>query len=89
MTEHELSAIKLRSILTMLSCIILWNYTVCLSIMIGILEEFLRTILTVQFSANANIKTESNLKTKITQLSHTHHYDILEERFKSKNNYVT
>ena len=30
--------------------------------MIGILEEFLRTILTVQFSANANIKIESNEK---------------------------
>jgi len=30
--------------------------------MIGILEEFLRTILTVQFSAHANVKTESNEK---------------------------
>lgn len=57
--------------------------------MIGILEEFLRTILTVQFSANANAKTESNLKTKVSQLSPTCHYDILEERFKSKISYVT
>ena len=57
--------------------------------MIGILEEFLRTILTVQFSANANIKTESNLKTKTSQLSPTHYYDILEERFKSKISYAT
>ena len=57
--------------------------------MIGILEEFLRTILTVQFNANANTKTERNLKTKVSQLSPTHHYDILEERFKSKNSYGT
>ena len=60
-----------------------------LSIMNGILEELVRTIMAVQFSANANIKTESNLKTKISQLSPTHHYDILEERFKSKVSYVT
>ena len=57
--------------------------------MIGILEEFLITILTVKFSANANIKTESNLKPKSSQLSPTHHYDVLEERFKSKISYAT
>ena len=60
-----------------------------LSIMNGILEELVRTILAVQFSANANIKTESNLKTKTSQLSPTHYYDILEERFKSKISYAT
>ena len=55
----------------------------------GVLEELLRTIQAVQFSANANIKTKSNLKTKTSQLSPTHHYDILEERFKSKISYAT
>ena len=55
----------------------------------GILEELARTILAVQFSANANIKTESNLKTKASQLSPTHYYDILEERFKSNISYAT
>ena len=55
----------------------------------GILEELARTILDVQFSANENIKIESNLKTKTSQLSPTHHYDILEERFKSKISYAT
>ena len=56
--------------------------------MIGILEELLRTILAVQFSANANIKTESNLKTKITQLSHTHHYDIFDKRLRARTTMV-
>jgi len=55
----------------------------------GILEDLARTILAVQFSANANIKTESNLKTKTLQLSPTHHYGILEGRFKSKISYAT
>ena len=55
----------------------------------GVLEELLRTILAVQFSANANIKTESKLKTKTSQLSPTRYYDILEERFKSKISYAT
>ena len=60
-----------------------------LSIMNGILEKLVRKILAVQFSANANIKTESNLKTKTSQLFPTHCYDILEESFKSKISYAT
>ena len=60
-----------------------------LSIMNGILEELARTILAIQFSANVNIKTERNLKTKTSQLSPTHHYGILEGCFKSKINYAT